>query len=280
MKYVAACVLAGWMISAASAQEPSAKGVNFYSREREVQLGREVAATLGRELPIVRLPKLDAYISRLGAQLGKYASTPDAYTFTVYDDGKPAAVQPDVLAMPEDAFLLPAREPVAVAGGPIFVPLSLLADSPGEGAFAFQLAHAMAHIVLRHSTKIATRREIVRIGGQAIEGRGSPIAASFESAMQLGVQVSTITFARACERRADRAAVGIMASAGYNPDAAIPYLESQTDASQRPRAFSAHPTSSVRVEAIRSASANLPPGLCTAATGAFAEAKALAAVIR
>lgn len=62
--------------------------------------------------------------------------------------------------MPFDATVSLA-EPMAVAGGGIFVPAGLLANSPTEAAFALKLAHAIAHIALRHPTRMATRAEIV-----------------------------------------------------------------------------------------------------------------------
>jgi hypothetical protein len=89
--------------------------------------------TWSARCPWVNEPKLDAYIAQLGAALAKNATTPFTYTFTVYDDRKPAngprtagstRLAGAGAAMPMDAFQGRAAEPVAVAGGPIFIPLS------------------------------------------------------------------------------------------------------------------------------------------------------------
>jgi predicted Zn-dependent protease len=72
MNVIAAVLLLGSL--AVAAQEPSARGLNFSSVQRERELGREAAANLQRALPIVHEPKLDAYIAQLGATLPKYAS--------------------------------------------------------------------------------------------------------------------------------------------------------------------------------------------------------------
>jgi beta-barrel assembly-enhancing protease len=287
MNSVAASVLMGLLVLPAHAQEPSAKGVNFYSLAREVQIGRESAATLLRTLPIVHEPKLDAWLANLTAELVKYADPRFAYSFTVYEDRKPLGPQwvamrnARAVATPSDAFEGPAAEPVAFAGGPILVPLSLLADAPDEAAFAFQLAHAMAHVALRHATRQATRQEIQNIGMVALEAQkvSRPAAAVIFSTQPLAMQLGMLTLARALEREADIVATGILAEAGYDPGTVVPYLERQPPA-DGPRVFSAHPTAGRRAETVRAQIEKLPSRVYGAATGGFDEVKALAASVR
>ena len=288
MNSVAASVLMGLLVLPAYAQEPSAKGVNFYSLESEIQLGQEAAATLMRMLPIVHEPKLDAYLAKLTAELAKYASPQFAYSFTVYEDRKPLGLQWVALTtafrMPADAFQGLAAEPVAFAGGPILVPLSLLADAPDEAEFAFQLAHAMAHIALRHSTRQATRQELQNIAAVAlkVESDHTLAGAAILTSERVAVQLGMLTFARQSELQADTVATGIVAAAGYDPEAAVRYLEGQppADGAKPPRVFSAHPTVDRRVAAVRAALEKLPARGYAAGTGEFDEVKALAAGIR
>jgi predicted Zn-dependent protease len=283
MNSVAASVLMGLLVLPAFAQGPSAKGVNFYSLTREVQIGQEVAATLARTLPVVHEPKVDAYLAKLTAELAKYAGPQFAYSFTVYEDRKPLGLQWVAMAMPADAFQGPAAEPVALAGGPILVPLSLLADAPGEAAFAFQLAHAMAHVALRHATRQATRQEILNIGTAALQTQkvSAPAAAVIFSTQPLAMELGMLTMARAFEREADLVAAGIVAEAGYDPETVVAWLEGQPPAGARPsRVFSAHPTTGRRVETVRARIEKLPSRVYAAATGDFDEVKALAASVR
>ena len=289
MNSVAASVLMGLLVLPAHAQEPSAKGVNFYSLEREFQIGQEAAATLARTLPIVHEPKIDAYLAKLTAELAKYASSPFDCSFTVYEDRKPLGLQwvalrnARAVAMPADAFQWRAAEPVALVGGPILVPLSLLADAPDEAAFAFQLAHAMAHVALRHATRQATRQEILDIGTVALQVQkvSSPAAAAILSTQPLAMQLGMLTLARAFEREADTVAAGIVAEAGYDPATVVAWLEGQPPAGARPsRVFSAHPTMDRRVETVRAKMEKLPSRVYAAETGEFDEVKALAASVR
>jgi len=288
MNSIAASVLMGLLVLPAHAQEPSAKGVNFYSLAREVQIGQESAAALVRTLPVVHEPKIDAYLASLTAELVKYADSRFAYSFTVYEDRKPLGPQwvamrnARAVATPADAFQGPAAEPVALAGGPILVPMSLLADAPNEAAFAFQLAHAMAHVALRHATRQATRQEIQNIGMVALEQVqpvSRPVAAVISSTQPLAMQLGMLTLARAFEREADMVATGIVAEAGYDPETVVAWLEGQPPADGS-RVFSAHPTMDRRVKTVRAQIEKLPSRVYGAETGGFDEVKALAASVR
>jgi predicted Zn-dependent protease len=264
MKALAGCALAGALAVAAWGQDAAAKGVNFYSLDREAQLGREAAGNLSRTLPMVADGRLDAYLARLAAALGRNGDGRFSYSFTVYENRQPAAVGRVPLAMPVDAFQGPAREPVAVAGGPILVPLGLLADARSEAEFAFLLAHAMAHIALRHGTRLATRLELSRVGLTAAGSMGPDTFKQIDQSQQ----AELLTLARALEAAADAAAVAKMAAAGYDPQAAIGVLE------RLPA-----PDNAPRLEAARAAMGKLPALPYSADTGEFAAMKSLAAAV-
>jgi predicted Zn-dependent protease len=256
-----------------SSDLPSSKGVNFYSFDREINFGQQELADLARTLPVVHETRLDAYIAKLGSELAKNADHQFAYSFTVYEDRKPLAVQWNAIATPADAFRGHATEPVALPGGPILVPLSLLANAQNEAEFAFQLAHAMAHVALRHSTRQATRGEIANLANMPLNG--DPAATS--QLMQIGFS----TFGRRFELAADTVAIGILAAAGYDPETVVLYLgRSTTNSTPMSEAFSAHPTSARRLQAVNAARLELPSRIYTAATGEFDDMRALAASIR
>jgi len=293
MRPIAAALLLGSLAGASWAQEagaprPAAKGVNFYSLEKERQLGQQLASRMAGSLPLVHEPKLDAYVAQLGAVLAKYAKAPFDYSFTFYEDRKlpqesPAGVFSGPAAggvMPVDALRGPAGEPVAVAGGPIFIPMSLLADAPSEAVFAFELAHAMAHTAMRHQTRLATKTELTELAGVAGQVQGSPVSNNSAAANRQTATLPQLTFARAAEREADYTAVQIVAKAGYDPLAMADYVSGQP-APAGPAASSPHPLPGHRAGAIREEIARLlPNGTYGASTGGFAEAKKLAATVR
>jgi len=228
-------------------------------------------------------------MAQLGATLAKSAYTPFTYTFTIYEDRRPGSGprKADLTrpagaeaAMPADAFQGRAGEPVAVAGGPIFIPLSLLATAPDESVFAFQLAHAMAHIALRHATRQATRMDLMGIdassGAQNTAITDVRLPANSTGTIPLG----WIQFSRAFERQADYVALRIVSQASYSPESMAAYLGGQAAPEKTKSRFSAHPTPAERSKAIRAKFQSLPAATYTAATGSFAEASAIAASVR
>lgn len=281
MKRIVAAALLLSLAGVALAQQPSAKGVNFYSLAKEQQLGQALADRLATDLPIAHEPALDAYVAQLGAALARYANSPFAYTFALYEDRRTPEPQTDstvpamLAAMPPDAFRGPAAEPVAVAGGFIFVPMSLLAGAPNEAVFAFQLAHAMAHVAARHPTRLATRMELMEISAQVAQN------ASMGSQREHPAALETIALSRAAEREADYLAVQTLSQAGYNPAPVAEYLSAQPAVQGSvAKAFAVRPTPSDRATAIRSEIQKLPTATYSASTGEFAEAKTLAAAVR
>src|SRR5260221_7378197 len=199
MNSITASVFVWSLALSVSAQAPSSKGVNFYSLDREVMIGQQEAADLARTLPVVHEAKMDAYITKLGLELAKDADPRFAYSFTVYEDRKPLAVKSNEVATPADAFRGHATEPVALPGGPILVPLSLLANAQNEAEFAFQLAHAMTHPSLRHSTRQATQGEIANLANIPVKG---------DQAADQVMQIGFATFTRGFELEADKVAIG------------------------------------------------------------------------
>jgi predicted Zn-dependent protease len=285
MKFMAAVTLAGFLAGLALAQEPSSKGVNFYSVAKEKELGQRLAAKLESGLPVVHEPKLEAYVSQLGAALAKYADSQFDFTFTLYEDRRPGweAAPADAMGpanggiTPWDSFRGHASEPVAVAGGPIFIPMSLVAGATDEAELAFQLAHAMEHIALRHPTRMATKMELMQISVQtatiALDTHSGP-------ASSIATPNGMLAFSRAAEREADYMAVQVLSKAGYSAEPVAEHLTAPPAQEVKP-AFSPRPTAADRAKAIREEIEKLQlPSATTAPSEGFAEAKALAAPIR
>ena len=237
-------------------------------------------------LAVVREPRLDAYVAKLSDALVKHVNSPFPYSFIWYEDRlhnvlPPVAGAPGTLPlMPIDAFqCVLATEPVAVAGGPIFVPLSLLANSPNEAVLAFQLAHAMAHIANRHAARFMTRTDV--IASSRFSFWQPTIRVQNATCFQgYKLPMTAATLLGDFERRADSEAVVIVSQAGYTPEAVAAYFATQPSPERAARAFAGHPTPKQRAQAIRNQFAKLPAAIYDAETGGFNEAKALAATLR
>jgi hypothetical protein len=172
-------------------QKPSAKGPNFYSVEREAQAAELETSRIEGQLSVVRSPALDMYFSQLlGGQ---------QYKVIVYRDASNVVAGP--FAMPVDGFANPGNEPVALSGT-IFVSAKLLADSD-ERMLAQKIAHAMAHVSLRHATKLNTKMQIA-------DYANTPLVSIADTQVTQHIPLGWQKFAKQYETEADQAAPGIL----------------------------------------------------------------------
>jgi predicted Zn-dependent protease len=216
-------------VSAALAQQPG-QGVNFYSVEKEISLGNQMAAKMQSSTNA----RPDARLQSIGDKLAAHADGPYQYRFFVYTaNGKPL-------------------EPVAIPGGPVFTAESLA--SPDDTETAAILAHAIAHIALRTYTRAATRGDLMQIGQQAsqiaLESSGNG------NAPQIRPNNSTLSYARFAqgfELACDLYAVKLMTAAGYDPHALVRWLETLPKPKGAEAMTSPYPAPAVRIDRIEKA---------------------------
>jgi predicted Zn-dependent protease len=207
--------------SAVLAQQPGS-GLNFYSVDKEIQLGDRLAAEMQRRTNAHPDERLEA----IGARIAATAASSYQFRFYVYD----AAEKP--------------MEATALPGGPVFIAQNLVAAD--EPLTAAMLAHAMAHIILRHYTKLATRADLLQIGALASAQANQPANAS---SMPMGY----LQFEQAFEREADYHALTLLRSAGYDPHALIEWIRNLPDLQNSSKAFSPYPSQKERIAAIEKA---------------------------
>lgn len=130
--------------AAAQEREPS-KGINFYSIEHEMVLGRRLAAEFQRDTKPLESAATLAYINGIGQRLAaQIGGPPFTYTFAVVAD------DPRVL-----------HEVAAFPGGFLFVPASLILAVKDEDELAGMLARTIAHVASRDGTRQATKAELI-----------------------------------------------------------------------------------------------------------------------
>ncbi|MBA2340322.1 MAG: M48 family metalloprotease, partial [Pyrinomonadaceae bacterium] len=117
---------------------------NRYKVSDDVQAGRQAAAEVERQLPLLRDGYVDNYIDRIGRQLvnaipSEFQHPEFRYTFTV------------VNVRDVNAFALP--------GGPMYGNRGLIDIAHNEGELAGVMAHELSHVALRHGTVQATKAQ-------------------------------------------------------------------------------------------------------------------------
>ena len=110
-----------------------AKGVNFYSLEKEIALGKQMAQEVERQAKIVDDPVIAEYVNRVGQNLVRNSDAKVPFTIKVVDSEE------------VNAFALP--------GGFFFVNSGLILKADNEAELAGVMAHEIAHVAARHGTR-------------------------------------------------------------------------------------------------------------------------------
>ena len=119
------------------------KGINFYSLEKEIGLGKQLAQEVERQAKVIDDPVIAEYVNRVGQNLVRNSDAKVPFTIKVLDTEE------------VNAFALP--------GGFFFVNSGLILKAESEAELAGVMAHEIAHVAARHGTKQATRGELVNI---------------------------------------------------------------------------------------------------------------------
>jgi predicted Zn-dependent protease len=182
------------------------KGINFYSLEKEIALGKQLAAEVARQAKMVDEPLLAEYVNRVGQNLVRNSDAKVPFTFRVIESD-------DV-----NAFALP--------GGYVFVNTGLIQMAEEEDEFAGALAHEIAHVAARHSTRRETKSELANIATvplSVIIGGWAGVAV--RQGASIAVPMTFLQFTRADEAEADYLGLQYMYAAGYDPTGQISILE-------------------------------------------------------
>jgi Zn-dependent protease with chaperone function len=227
------------------AQTAVKSGFNIFTAQQDVELGRQSAAQIERQLPMLNRSNVNRYVSRVGARLA--AATPGehyAYQFKV----------PNLSDI--NAFALP--------GGFVYVHRGLIQRVRSEGELAGVMAHEIAHVALRHQTNQASKAYLAQAGVGVLGGLlgGKSGNRIIQTVGGLGLNALFLKYSRSAEEQADIVGAQIMARAGYDPNDMARFFdllrqEAGRDPSKVERFFSDHPAPTDRAARVRREAATL-----------------------
>jgi predicted Zn-dependent protease len=209
------------------------KCLNFYSVEKEMALGKQLAEEVSRQAKVVDDPILSEYVNRIGQNLARNSDAKVPFTFRILQNEVP------------NSFALP--------GGYIFVHTGLIAIASEVDEFAAALAHEIAHVAARHLTCRETKAQLANIGtiplSVLLGGLGGLAARQAASAV---IPMTFLSFSRHDESEADYLGVQYMWAAGYDPTGAISIFEKletlqHTQPTAVSKMLSTHPMDSDRI---------------------------------
>jgi len=204
------------------------------SPAQEVELGRQAAAEVERQVPIVNDRSVQAYVDRLGRRLAANSGRTDIpYRFRIINDKQ------------ANAFALP--------GGFIYVNRGIVQLARNESELAGVLAHEIAHVAERHSLDQIKKAQTLGLGLGLLEmllGRSRNTAENIGAlAANMVAQGVFFKYSRDAEREADQRAVAILRRSGISPNGMVTLfhrMESMKGNRAVAGFFSSHPSLSER----------------------------------
>ncbi len=211
-----------------------AGGVNFYSLDREMALGRDLSKQVEATSKLVTDPVVIEYVNRIGQNLVRNSDARVPFTIKVLDNEE------------VNAFALP--------GGFFYVDSGLILAADNESELAAVMAHEIAHVAARHATKNMTKSEIWNLASIPLMFVGGPAGYAIAEIASIAVPLSFLKFSRDAEREADLLGLEYDYAAGYDPQAFVQFFEKlnaeeKTKHSRLAKMFSTHPMNADRVTA-------------------------------
>lgn len=207
-------------------------GLNWYSLEKEIALGKAYAQDVERQAKIIDDPVIAEYVNRVGQNLVRNSDAKVPFTIKVIDD--------DAV----NAFALP--------GGFFFVNSGLILKADNEAELAGVMAHEIAHVAARHGTRQATRGQVAQLATIPLIFMGGWGGYGARQAVSVLLPVGMLQFSRSFEREADELGLQYMYKTGYDPGSFVDFFEKiQSMEKKKPgtlsKVFSTHPMTDDRI---------------------------------
>ena len=226
------------------------------SLEDEYSIGRMVMRNLRASGMVVEDPEIGEYLQSLGLRLSSLAH-----------DGNGSRQF--------NFFMVGSREinAFALPGGFIGVNSGLLLETANESELAGVLAHEVSHVTQRHiarSVEAQSRASLVSAAAMlaailiGVAGGSSDATMGAIAAAQGMAAQAQINFTRENESEADRIGIGVLAAAGFDPNAMPAFFETmfrrtQLGPDQVPAMLRSHPVTSDRVAESKDRALQYPP---------------------
>src|SRR5512146_453636 len=208
-------------------------GMDWYSTEKEIRLGKEYAQQIEQSMKLIKDPVVNEYVNRIGQNLVRNSDAKVPFTIKVVDSD-------EINAM-------------ALPGGFFYVNSGLILAADDEAELAGVMAHEIAHVCARHATRQMTRGQLANLMTIPLIFVGGGIGYAIQSAAGFALPMTFLTFSRGFEAEADYLGLQYMYATGYDPNAFVAFFEKlQAKEKKKPgtfaKAFSTHPQTPDRIE--------------------------------
>lgn len=216
------------------------------STQQELELGRQYAAEINEQLPIVEDAAIHGYINDLGNRIQQQPGTRDIpYTFYVVNIDQ------------VNAFAIP--------GGYVYLNRGLIERSESLAELAGVVGHEIGHVEARHGTDQMERMQAANAGyAMATILLGHEPEGLAGAAVGVGAQAYFAHHSRQDELEADSLGVRLVRGAGIDPHGVTSFFQKLLDDRERNPSlleqwFSTHPLTEERIQRVQALVDALPP---------------------
>ena len=221
----------------------NAHQINFYSLNKEVALGRQLAADVDRQGKFIEDPVVTEYVNRVGQNLALHSDAKIPFTIKVLDSD-------DV-----NAFALP--------GGFLYVNKGAVLAADSEAELAGVMAHEIAHVAARHGVEQASKMTLANYAMIPLIFMTGGLGYLAYQAAQIGVPLTFLKFSRNVESEADKLGAEYLWASGYDPNNFLSFFEKlEKKEKHKPgtlsKLFGTHPPTPDRIVKVRDLLARFP----------------------
>jgi len=185
----------------ASAQTKVKPGMNFFSINDDIKMGRQASMQVEQQMPMVNDPVVQRWAEEFGRHLASYTTMPNLpWQFRVTNSAQ------------VNAFALP--------GGFVYINRGLIERTDRESELAGVVGHEMAHVTLRHGTNQLSKALLAQAPLAVLGSMGGAGWAMSEMGGG-GLSMAFLKFSRTDETQADIVGTQTMVKAGYDPQGIV-----------------------------------------------------------
>ncbi len=217
--------------------------LNFYSLEKEVALGRQMAAEVDRYSKLVEDPIILELVNRVTQNI------------VINSDIKVPVTVKVIESSDINAFALP--------GGFLYVNRGLLEAADNEAELAGVIAHEAAHVAARHGVEQASKGNLINWASLPLIFLGGWGGFIINQAAGIAIPLGFLKFSRGAEKEADRLAAQYLWKTGYDPHSLITFFEKLRAREKKnpgtlEKIFRSHPMTEDRIKEMRKLLARFP----------------------
>ncbi len=212
--------------------------IEFYSLQKEIALGQQLANEVDRQLKFVDDPVIVEYVNRLGQNIVLNSDAKVPFTIKVVDSSE------------VNAFALP--------GGFFYVNKGLIMAVDNEAELVSVMAHEIGHVAARHGVEQASKGTLLNYA--RIPLIFVPLGGL---AANIGLPILFLKFNRAHEEEADRLGAQYTWATGYDPTCMLNLFDRLSAKEKKKpgtmsKLFSDHPPTLDRADKVRALIARFP----------------------